>query len=321
MKQKVSVLAILLFLFMAAFFLWWSQSVKPLMPSSTETFDFTISQGESTRVVADHLFKNEFIRSPVAFFLLSRFGGWADRLQAGDFRLSPSMDLFTITEALTHGSSDIQVTIPEGWRREEIALSLAKSLNIPESEFLKEAREGYLFPDTYKFPKDAGSTAVTGIFSANFQRRVNDQIISKAAEKGLTLDELINIASLVEREAKLEQDRPLIASVIRNRLEIGMKLDIDATVQYALGYQPQQKSWWKKDLTMEDLSVDSPYNTYHIAGLPPEPISNPGLAVINAVIEAPDTDYLFYIADKTGKSHFATTIEEHRQNIATYLNL
>lgn len=319
MKQKVSVLAILLFLISAILFLWWKQSVKPIQPTSSETVDFTIAQGEGVRSVADRLFKSELIRSPVAFFLLARFGGLGDNMQAGDFRLSPSMDLFTLSRTLTHGTSDIQVTIPEGWRREEIALTLAKTLNIPESEFLKESAEGYLFPDTYKLPKDASSTGVIGVFSANFQKRVNDEIVSKVSAKGLTLNQLIIIASLVEREAKLYEDRPLIASVILNRLNIGMKLDIDATVQYALGYQPQQKSWWKKDLTLEDLSIDSPYNTYVIPGLPPGPIANPGMASIMAAVDAPATDYLYYISDKTGKSHFAATFEHHQQNIARYL--
>jgi UPF0755 protein len=124
---------------------------------------------------------------------------------------------------------------------------------------------------------------------------------------------------MIEREAKLTEDRPRIASVIINRLTIDMKLDIDATVQYALGYQPQEKTWWKKSLTVDDLAIDSPYNTYLVAGLPPTPISNPGIAAITAVVNAPDTHYLYYIADATGKSHFAETLEEHQQNIARYL--
>ena len=112
----------------------------------------------------------------------------------------------------------------------------------------------------------------------------------------------------------------MIASVILNRLDLGMKLDIDATVQYALGFQPAQKNWWKKNLTLADLEADSPYNTYIIAGLPPTAIANPGLAAINAVLETPDTAYLYYIADSSGKSHFAADLESHQRNIAKYLN-
>jgi len=112
----------------------------------------------------------------------------------------------------------------------------------------------------------------------------------------------------------------ITASVILNRLSLGMKLDIDATVQYALGYQAKEKTWWKKELTTEDLEIDSPYNTYKYAGLPPTPIANPGLSVMEAVINAPENEYLYYIADKQGKSHFAKTFEEHAANISKYLN-
>ena len=134
------------------------------------------------------------------------------------------------------------------------------------------------------------------------------------------MEKLVIIASLIEREAKLAADRPLTASVILNRLKIGMKLDIDATVQYALGYQTQEKSLWKKDLTNLDLEIDSPFNTYQNPGLPPAPIANPGLAAMEAVVNAPDTNYLYYISDKSGKLHLAGTIEEHNANIDQYLN-
>jgi UPF0755 protein len=110
-----------------------------------------------------------------------------------------------------------------------------------------------------------------------------------------------------------------VASVILNRFKAGMKLDIDATVQYALGYQPLEKTWWKKDLTQDDLKIDSPYNTYTNPGLPPGPISNPGLASIKAVVEAPETDYVFYVSDSSGKLHFAKTLEEHNENVRKYL--
>jgi len=142
----------------------------------------------------------------------------------------------------------------------------------------------------------------------------------KIKQKGFTLDEVLSIASLVEREAKFPKDRPLVASVILNRLKEGMKLDIDATIQYALGYQPNDKSWWKKELTIEDLEINSSYNTYKNAGLPPSPIANPGLLAIIAVIDAPKTEYFYYISDKQGKNHFAKTIEEHNINISKYLN-
>ena len=320
MKQKFTVLLGIILIGLLIFWLWWSQAIKPPVPDDETSVLFSIESGENIRSIADKLQKQNLIRSPVAFFLLARFGSVADKIQAGEFRLSRSADMYKIADSLTHGTVDVQITIPEGYRNEEIALKLTQSLSIPENEFLKAAEEGFMFPDTYLIPKEASASQVSKIFLDNFNKKVTEKEISLIKQKNLTLDEVINIASIVEREAKLDEDRPLVASVILNRLNIGMKLDIDATIQYALGYIPAEKSWWKKEITLEDLEIDSPYNTYKNPGLPPTPIANPGLKAILAVLEAPKTDYLYYIADKIGKSHFAVSFEEHARNIAKYLN-
>lgn len=320
MKYKLVVLIGIIFFLSLASFLWWQQAVKPPNPKDETPTIFTVNKGESVRSIADRLENKGLIRSPVAFFLLARFGSIGDKIQAGDFRLNQSMDLYTLADFLTHGTLDVWIIILEGWRNEEIALKLAQEVNIPESEFLKEARQGYMFPDTYLIPKDASISAIIRIFLDNFNAKMDENIKTRARQKGLSLDELIIIASLVEREAKLESDRPLVASVVLNRLKLGMKLDIDATIQYALGYQPAEKKWWKKNLTSQDLEIDSPYNTYKNAGLPPKPIANPGLASIKAVVETPETDYLYYVSEPSGKTHFASTLEEHQNNIKKYLN-
>lgn len=319
MKKRLNIFLGVILTGMLLIFLWWKQALQPVNPNDNKQITFTVSRGVDARTIADNLRKTGLIRSPVAFFLLARFGNLGANLQSGNFRLNPSMNLHEIAQTLTHGTQDVWITIPEGWRREEISLKIAKELSIPENEFLKLAKEGYLFPDTYLIPQEASATAIIDIFNKNFQKKVTAEIIAKANRKNLNSDDLIIVASLVEREARLTEDRPLVASVILNRLKIGMKLDIDATIQYALGYQPDQKSWWKKDLTAEDMAIDSPYNTYTNPGLPPTPIANSGLAAINAVVEAPETDYLYYVADKNGKSHFAKDIEEHNANISTYL--
>jgi UPF0755 protein len=320
MKKRLAILFCIIIFGVILLALWWKQAIKPGDLSNTAPVKFTVSSGESSRSIAERLYKAGLIRSTVAFFLLARFGGFSDKIQAGDFVLNPSMDLLTVSNTLTHGTVDISVTIPEGWRDEEIALRLAQTLNIPETEFTKNAREGYMFPDTYRIPKDSSAAAVVQVMTDNFNHKVTTDIIDKAAGRGLTRDQLVIIASLVEREAKFDADRPLIASVILNRMKIGMKLDIDATIQYALGYQAADKSWWKKELTQEDLQVDSPFNTYLNPGLPPGPIANPGKSAIQAVVNAPENDYLYYIADKNGNSHFAATLEEQNANIAKYLN-
>ncbi|MBI5452164.1 endolytic transglycosylase MltG [Candidatus Gottesmanbacteria bacterium] len=320
MKQKFIILLGILLIFIVSIFLWWYQAIKPSNPANTTPLIFSIKRGEGIRTIAEHLQKQDLIRSSVAFFLIARFGGLDNNIQAGDFRLNPAMDLYTVINTLTHGTIDVWITILEGWRNEEIALVLARQLNIPEQEFLKVAREGYMFPDTYLIPKDAEAAAVTKIFLSNFDNKVTPEVKMRAKAKKLSLDEVITVASMVEREAKFKEDRPLVASVILNRLSLGMKLDIDATVQYALGYQTKEKTWWKKELTIEDLDIDSPYNTYKNPGLPPKPIANPGIDAIVGVVDAPATNYIYYISDKTGRLHFGRTIEEHNSNIAKYLN-
>ncbi|KKS46053.1 hypothetical protein A3J20_04520 [Candidatus Gottesmanbacteria bacterium RIFCSPLOWO2_02_FULL_42_29] len=320
MKKKLPVLFVFLLIILIPLFLWWQQAAKAVNKADSALISFTISQGETVRQVADRLEKEGLIRSTVAFFLKARFTPLGQNIQAGDFVLSPSMELSTIAESLQHGTTDVRITIPEGWRNEEIAMKISREFGLPESEFLKVAKEGYMFPDTYLIPKETAASEIGAMFLSNFDKKVKTLDLAKMEEKELTLDSLIKIASLVEREAKLNEDRPMVASVILNRLDLGMKLDIDATVQYALGFQPAQKNWWKKNLTLADLEIDSPYNTYIIAGLPPTAIANPGLAAINAVLETPDTAYLYYIADSSGKSHFAADLESHQRNIAKYLN-
>lgn len=320
MKTRLIILTIVILFIFFISFSWWQQAIKPINPASSDPVMFVVNLGEGVRSIADRLQKQELIRSSVAMFLYVRWKGTDSTIQAGDFRLNPSMSIPEVADALTHGTIDVWVTIPEGWRNEEIALRLSQELSIPGSEFLKVAKEGYMFPDTYLLPKEASAAGVVEILLVNFRKKVGEQEIAQAGAKGLSLDELITIASLVEREARLDEDRPLIASVILNRLAIPMKLDIDATIQYILPYQSAEKTWWKKHLTLEDLAFESPYNTYKNPGLPPGPIANPGLEAIKAVLEAPQTDYLYYVADKQGKSHFAKTLEEHNQNIATYLN-
>ena len=319
MKKRFIVLILFLVILFAGGYLWWNQAIAPLDKKFLEYKTFVVEKGEDARSIAKNLHSQGFIRDPIAFFLYARFGGYQDKIQAGDFRLSPSMDLSTIMDSLTHGTLDVWITIPEGWRSEEIALLLAQELGIPESEFIKVAREGYMFPETYLVPKDASASSVVNILNATFAKKVSSEIRQKAKARGLNLDELLIIASMVEREARLDEDRPVVASVIINRLDERMKLDIDATVQYALGYNPSEKNWWKKNLTVEDLKIDSPYNTYTNAGLPPAPIANPGLEAILAVVNAPDTEYLYYVSDANGKIHPAKTAEEHNANVKKFI--
>ena len=177
-----------------------------------------------------------------------------------------------------------------------------------------------MFPQTYSIPKDATAGAVIEIFTNEFNKQVTAKMRQDIKSRGMTLDEVIILASIVEREGNSDTDRPMIAGVLLNRLKKGMPLQADATVQYALNrYDYKNKTWWKKELTADDLAVKSVYNTYLHPGLPPAPISNPGIKSIEAVIYPKESDYLFYIHDMKGAAHFARTIEEHNANVAKYL--
>ncbi|MEK7565768.1 MAG: endolytic transglycosylase MltG [Patescibacteria group bacterium] len=275
---------------------WMRTSLQPINSGDKATKIFVINPGDGVKEISRKLKTENLIRDQVAFFILVKIENLERKIQAGDFRLSPSMPAQIIAESLTHGTLDNWITIPEGWRSEEILEYLKMS-----GDWKKD--EGKLFPDTYLIPKNATASDIRKIMLANYERKTTDLQMT---------DQVLIIASLIEREARTEEDRPLVASVIYNRLEANMALDIDATVQYALGS-------WKKDLTLEDLKIKSPYNTYLNSGLPPGPISNPGLSAITAALNPAKTDYYFYISDKTGKMHFSQTLSEHNANVIKYL--
>lgn len=315
MKKLIVVVGILLIAIAATGF-WWRNGLLPAKTDKTPTI-FVVRQGEGVREIANRLKSQGLIRDQIVFFLFTRIQGLDKQIQAGDFRINPSMTAPEIANNLTHGTLDIWVTIPEGQRAEEIADTLKEKMpSFKESWRQTLAKnEGYLFPDTYLIPKDADINFIVNLLKNNFENKYS---ALGTPQSGLTQNQVVIIASMVEREAKREKDRPLVASVILNRLNIGMKLDIDATIQYALGYQPEQKRWWKKDLTAENLKLNSPYNTYKTAGLPKTPISNPGLASLNAVINPAKTNYFFYMTDSKGINHYAETINQQNENIRKF---
>lgn len=298
---------------------WWFDSGQSVDPTDHTPVSFPVQAGDGARVIATNLAAAHLIRSPTAFFLLVKLMGIEKNLQAGDFRLNKAMDSRTVAEQLTHGFEDIWVTTLEGWRNEEIATTLAKNLDLPESEFLKVAREGYMFPDTYRIPRDATAGAIVNMFRTTFDDKVTSAMRAEAKKRGLSMDQVIILASIVEREGRTDEDRPVIAGILLKRLKANWPLQVDATLQYALGYQSSDKSWWKKVLSEDDRSVKSPYNTYATPGLPPGPICNPGLSSVRAVISPKDSDYWYYLHDTSGGVHYAKTIEEHEANISKFL--
>ena len=301
--------------------MYYKEGTLPVAKNNKNPVIFVINKGDGISAIAKNLSNQGLIRNKIIFYLVVRAMGFEKQIQAGDFRLNPSMNIFEISSNLTHGTLDIWMTIIEGKRREEIAQIISQDFDIPESEFLKLAsQEGRLFPDTYLVPKDASAVTIVNILTNNFQKRYEEVLTSDGNKNKLSEDEIMILASLVEKEAKTDIDRQKVASIILKRYQEDWPLQIDATVQYALGYQDSEKTWWKKSLTKEDTEIDSPYNTYKNTGLPPGPICNPGLASIEGVLNAdPKTPYWYYLSDINGGMHYAVTLEEHNANIAKYL--
>lgn len=315
--KKLIVLISIVVVLGAVGIVWWENGKKAPNPASKSSIIFVVKKGDGVREITSNLKEKGLIKSRVVFFLLVKQFGLDKEIQAGDFRLSPKMTAEEIALNLTHGTLDIWITIPEGKRGEEVAVILKKKLPTydPSWQKILVANEGYLFPDTYLIPKEATIDMVVSQMRDIFEKKYSQLDTTNTK---FTREEIVTLASLIEREAKFEEDRPLVASVIVNRLDIGMKLDIDATVQYALGYSIEEKNWWKKNLTLEDLKINSLYNTYENAGLPPNPIANPGLDALAASANPATSNYLYYISDKSGHLHFAKTLEEHNLNIKRY---
>ena len=303
---------------------------------------FTIHPGETAAQIAQRLEEEGLIRDADAFRALLRLRGVDTRLEAGNYELRRTMSMNEIMAALQHGRPPtVRLTVPEGWRAEEIAnllrvvgladpdefLQIVRSGGNFDYDFLRDrpagvtSLEGFLFPDTYEFPTDATARDVVQRMLETFGRRFTPELRAQARKQGLSVYQAVTLASIVEREAVIPDERPLIASVFLNRLRKGMYLNADPTVQYALGYQKQGHTWWKRPLLLEDLDVDSPYNTYRHPGLPPGPICNPGLDSLKAVANPAHTDYYYFVANDVagdGSHVFAKTLEEHQANIKKY---
>ncbi|MDO8569969.1 MAG: endolytic transglycosylase MltG [Candidatus Daviesbacteria bacterium] len=216
-----------------------------------------------------------------------------------------------------------RVTLIEGWRIEEMAVKLNKELGIKNKAFIDEAKEGYMFPDTYMFDPKATPSEIVAILRDNFEKKYDTKLKNKIQKLGLTTDEGVILASIVEREARSDEVRRMVASILLKRFKIDMGLNADATIQYALipkgTINPPAGGWWKRNLTADDLKIASPYNTYLYRGLPPSPIANPSLSSLEAVANSdPKTPYLYYYHDSKGNSYYAKSLDEHNRNVAEH---
>lgn len=310
---------------------WFAQEISRSASSEGEPVVFEVLTGASGRSIADELEAKHLIHDGMAFRLLLSYKEKREgaTLRAGHFLVDPRDDVRGVLHSLLDGETlTRRATIPEGYTLEQTARSLEeqevckaeelwtllKSDDLELGWQFPENLEGYLFPSTYEFPWECTAEMAVRQMTGQFQTSVEPLWNKYRATAPLDLRQTIILASLVEREAQVASERPLIAGVYVNRLKKGMKLECDATVQFALGKQ-------KEVLLYKDLEIASPYNTYRYPGLPPGPICSPGLASIEAALHPKKSDYLFYVRNdiKNDGSHvFGRDFYEHEQNIAKY---
>lgn len=314
--KRLFLFFLLLAVFGATAVFWFYQNIQA--PGIDKSFrNFLIEKGTSASQIGTNLQKTGLIKSALAFKIYVRVTGQAGEIFAGEYRLSNATNLFQIVDQLTKGPLELWVTIPEGLRREEVAAKFASGLGRDAAftaEFLQvsKGQEGMLFPDTYLFPKDADVSLIVNKMIRTFDSKAS----TLPAGPGLTFSQKIILASIIERETKTNSERPVVAGIMLNRIRAGMPLQVDAAVQYAVG---TPANWWPI-LSREDLKVNSPYNTYKFIGLPPTPISNPGLSSLSAAFSPEETEYFYYIHDASGTIHYGKTLQEHNANIVKYLS-
>lgn len=322
-------LLVAIFLFYELFF-----GAKELK-AKTSVFVVPLNGGQSD--IASKLESEGFLRSRWGVDLIFFIRGLSGKIEPGGYYLSPSMNVWEIAGVLKGEPYLKWVVIPEGWRKEQIAELLSKTLgwnsetkNDWVTKFTAETKnetEGVYFPDTYLVPKNEEPEKIAERLRSRFQEKFAS-LSAKTLKENIKWDTLVKVASLVQREAAGKDDMPLIAGIIWNRLLEKMKLDIDATVQYArdtaLSYGSDGENYlgfeeWWKPVVSKDKSIKSPFNTYAVGGLPPSPIGNPGLDALEAALHPAKTDCLYYLHGKNRETHCARTYEEHQANIRKYL--
>ncbi|HEY9480837.1 MAG TPA: endolytic transglycosylase MltG [Candidatus Paceibacterota bacterium] len=303
--------------FVVALIAMFTISVPPQFPKDTL---LTVSQGTTLSGVAQLLYERGAIRSVFAFKALSAVFGGTKGMKAGDYYLNKPETVISMAWRFTHSKYDLQnirITIPEGTNVAEIAELFQKEpkfAHFDSVEFVKLAApfEGYLFPDTYLFLPNISAQDVIDAMRSNFDKRVAT-LQADIETFGKPMKDVINMASIIEEEARTEETRRTIAGILWKRLGNGWPLQVDAAFEFVNG---KRKS---SELSAEDLKIDSPYNTYTHKDLPPTPISNPGLNAISATVRPIATKYFFYLSDDDGNMHYAVTNAEHEANKAKYL--
>lgn len=341
--------------FMLSLYLSMNQEELNLPASDDPTpVKFVVEPGETASMVAARLEEEGLVVDGEVFRRFMTFHGLDVSLEAGSYELRADMTMYEVAEAMQQGAvNSVTITIPEGWRMEQIAWWLENQGVMRGDDYLALARtaqydypwladrppesslEGYLFPDTYELPLEATPEDMVELQLATFDARLAPEIeaqlpgrqifdLELGDYRPMTVRDVMILASIVEREAVVAEERPVIASVYYNRLdpayveETALRLSSDPTIQYAKGYDPETGNWWTPMLPGEGQAIDSPYNTFKVQGLPPGPICNPGQAAVDAILNPANTDYLYFHAIGDGSHVFASTLEEHLQNQQDY---
>jgi len=287
-----------------------------------------IPQGATLKRTAHLLADHQVINSPTSFIAFTYLQGKQNQIQAGEYELSATLPPQEILKKITQGETlDYAVTIPEGYRISEIAELLAQKGLVDKNRFINETRnaelidslniptrdlEGYLFPETYRFRKNAGEKKIVQAMVAIFKQKADlPEFRERARKLNLTLHEIITLASLIEKETGLASERKIISSVFHNRLKKRMRLQTDPSVIYALAD-------FDGNIRKKDLSIDSPYNTYLYFGLPPGPIANPGLDSILSALEPAQTDMFYFVSRQNGSHQFSANLTDHNRAVRKY---
>jgi UPF0755 protein len=320
---------------LSAMLVWQADDLSMAANPGETSLDFSILSGESVASITQRLWQAGLISNPAAFRSYLQYTGLDTSLQAGNFTLSYSMTPIEIAQELQSSiAREATLVILAGWRLEEIANALPTSgLTITPEQFIQavhtrpagysfsselpdDSLEGFLFPDSYVLPRETTIEQLIPVILNNFEQQVSPELRAGFTHQSLSLFEAITLASIIEREAIFDEEMPLIASVFYNRLAVGQRLASDPTVQYALGYNEAQGVWWTNPLSLSDLEIDSPYNTYLYTSLPPGPICNPGIAALRSVAFPAQTPYYYFRAACDGSGHhvFAENYEQHLAN-------
>ncbi len=303
--MKKIIFLILILSILGGFFLWQGIYL-PKDINFVEEKIFSIEKSQGLFKIAENLEKENLIKGNFYFKAYALSQGYAKSLQSGEYLLSPSMSIPEIVQKIISGdTASITITVPEGLTIKQIEERM--DLNLPG-----ENLEGFLFPDTYRFPVNVRGEEVVARMRENFDRKLTADLREEIKKQGKIIFEIVTMASMIEKEVRTLEDKKLVSGVLQKRLEVNMPLQVDATIVYITGKRTVR-------VPLEDLQIDSPYNTYKYRGLPAGPICNPGLESIIAAIYPEDSQYWFYLSTPEGETIFSRTLEEHNIAKAKYL--